>query len=132
LKRSIVYTFVHLRRLSARTNVNADPTVVGIGRPPVSHRRRAQGGATAGRLFPAHLLGVAGILEAWQQPPEIVLAGLLHSVYSTEMYPWGVFGFGERAALAALVGREVERTVFLYCTVSQRFVYEQVGRLSHV
>ena len=84
----------------------------------------------AGRLFPAHLLGVAGILEAWQQPPELVLAGLLHSVYSTEMYPWGVFGFGERSALAEEVGSDVERTVFLYCTVSQHFVYEQVGCIS--
>jgi hypothetical protein len=33
-------------------------------------------------------LGVANLLKQWKQPPTICVAGLLHSIYSTEMFPW--------------------------------------------
>lgn len=82
---------------------------------------------THARLFTSHVIGVADILRAWEQPQEVLLAGLFHSVYSTEMYPWGLYGFDERKALSQAIGTDAERVVWLYCTVSQNFVYTQVG-----
>ena len=31
--------------------------------------------------------GVAKLLHFWKQPPHTCVAGLLHSIYSTEMFP---------------------------------------------
>eukprot|EP00242_Pyramimonas_sp_CCMP2087_P012186 CAMPEP_0198211792 /NCGR_PEP_ID=MMETSP1445-20131203/25341_1 /TAXON_ID=36898 /ORGANISM="Pyramimonas sp., Strain CCMP2087" /LENGTH=350 /DNA_ID=CAMNT_0043886127 /DNA_START=350 /DNA_END=1402 /DNA_ORIENTATION=- len=82
------------------------------------------------RLLPQHLLGVSQQLQAWKQPYEVCTAGLFHSGYSTEMYPWGLFSFSDSERLGALVGSRVERDVFLYCTASQQFMFEQVRQFA--
>ena len=93
--------------------------------------RRAQCFPHAGaRAFSDHIAGVANILGAWEQPPDLCLAGLLHSVYSTEMYPWRLFKTSERQRLQAMAGSRVEHLVFLYCTCSQQGLYKEVARLS--
>ena len=58
------------------------------------------------RPFTDHIQGVANLLEAWGQPEEICMAGLLHSVYSTEMFPWTIFKPSERQELRDLVGAD--------------------------
>ena len=57
------------------------------------------------------------------------MAGLLHSVYSTEMFPWMVFKPAERQQLRDLVGADVEQLVFLYCTCSQQELYRSVNQM---
>lgn len=58
------------------------------------------------------------------------MAGLLHSVYSTEMFPWTIFKPSERQELRDLVGADVEQLVFLYCTCSQQELYRTVSQMS--
>jgi hypothetical protein len=51
---------------------------------------------THARSFSQHCAGVSRLLAAWGQPPAMLHAGLYHSVYATEMYPWPVFHFTQR------------------------------------
>ena len=81
-----------------------------------------------GRRFTEHITGVAAILSHWNQPDYICLSGLIHSGYSTEMFPWEIFFFSERRKLSLLVGETVENLVWVYCTVSQINVYREVRR----
>lgn len=68
--------------------------------------------------FKDHLLGVARILTLWDQPREVVLLGLFHSVYSNEYVDLKLFdGSGNRAELAAALGGEAERLVHTFCTM---------------
>ena len=68
--------------------------------------------------FKDHLLGVARILTLWDQPREVVLLGLFHSVYSNEYVDLTLFdGAGNRAELAAALGEEAERLVHTFCTM---------------
>jgi hypothetical protein len=60
---------------------------------------------TGGRPFVKHITGVGQLLEHWGQPRALCLAGVAHSVYSTEMYPCALFSPCERGALRRLVRR---------------------------
>ena len=88
--------------------------------------------AAGARPFSHHIEGVADLLGCWCQPEEICLAGLLHSVYSTEMFPWRLFLQSERQELRDLVGADVEQLVFLYCTCSQQELYRRVNQMCAV
>ncbi|MEM7218431.1 MAG: DUF6817 domain-containing protein [Pseudomonadota bacterium] len=78
-----------------------------------------------GRAFTEHLEGVAKLLTAWDQPAGIVQTGLLHSAYSTQQYPYGLFDYGGREELARLVGDDAERLVFLFCSHDRVDLYAQ-------
>ncbi len=89
-------------RVVAQTNLQLYNQMIASGRLPedLRHARdayelalRAFAGQfrANGKPFVAHLVGVAGILAAHEQPTEVVLAGLLHSVYTL-----GEFGDGSR------------------------------------
>ncbi len=78
-----------------------------------------------GRDFQDHLQGVAGLLVRWQQEPLIVQIGLLHSAYSTQQYPYGLYSYAEREKLAELIGPDAERLVFLFCSHDRVDLYSQ-------
>ena len=66
--------------------------------------------------FRHHLVGVARSLALWQQPREVRLLGLLHSVYGNAFVDLVKFDpASERARLRGLVGAEAEELVFLFC-----------------
>ena len=77
-----------------------------------------------------HLKGVGSLLHRWRQPESLVLAGLAHSVYSTEEFPLAVFSWRESAMLEDLVGGVAEHRAFLYCTASQSGLYRSVRDLA--
>ena len=66
--------------------------------------------------FICHLVGAAGALALWEQPPHVIAAGLLHSTYL-----FGNFGDGSRGITAAKrkviagrVGADAEALVATY------------------
>jgi tetratricopeptide (TPR) repeat protein len=61
-----------------------------------------------------HLEGVHAMLARWEQPERVRLAGLAHSVYSTESFRVALFGRDERSRLRELVGAEAERLAFAF------------------
>jgi tetratricopeptide (TPR) repeat protein len=61
-----------------------------------------------------HLQGVYAVLAGWGQPERVQLAGLVHSVYSTESFQVALFRRDERARLRELVGADAERLAFAF------------------
>ena len=70
--------------------------------------------------FRHHLVGVARSLALWQQPKEVRLLGLLHSVYGNAFVDLVKFDKNsERGRVQQLVGEQAEHLVHLFCTMSR-------------
>jgi len=70
--------------------------------------------------FRHHLVGVARSLSQWQQPHNVRLLGLLHSVNGNAFVDLVKFDAGsERSRLRELVGDAAEQLVYLFCTASR-------------
>jgi hypothetical protein len=70
--------------------------------------------------FRHHLIGVTRTLTLWQQPDELRLLGLLHSVYGNAHVDLMKFDpQSERGKLAELVGEDVERLIYTFCKISR-------------
>src|SRR5689334_21117862 len=67
-----------------------------------------------GRSLYDHLKGTRDILRCWSQPFAIRTAGLLHSIYSTDVYRLQVLKVSERERLQSLIGKDAERLVYLF------------------
>ncbi|MDI3383624.1 DUF6817 domain-containing protein [Xenophilus aerolatus] len=77
--------------------------------------------------FRHHLVGVARTLAQWQQPREVRLLGLLHSVYGNAFVDLVKFDAGtERGRLRERVGDTAEHLVYLFCTASRTQFTERV------
>lgn len=83
-----------------------------------------------GRGFQDHLQGVAGLLQRWGQDALIVQIGLLHSAYSTQQYPYGLYSYAQRDELRDLIGRDAERLVFVFCSHDRVDLYAQAVELA--
>ena len=83
--------------------------------------------------FRHHLVGVARTLALWQQPRDVRLLGLLHSVYGNAFVDLVKFDPArERARLREAVGERAEHLVYLFCTASRAQFVRQVlaGRIA--
>ncbi len=70
--------------------------------------------------FRHHLVGVARSLSLWQQPREVRLLGLLHSVYGNAFVDLVKFdAASERQRLQQLVGEPAEHLVHRFCIVNR-------------
>jgi hypothetical protein len=77
--------------------------------------------------FRHHLVGVARSLALWQQPREVRLLGLLHSVYGNAFVDLVKFDPArERARLRDAVGEKTEELVYVFCTASRAQFIRQV------
>ena len=74
--------------------------------------------------FKHHLLGVYRTLTLWNQPREVRLLGLFHSVYGNEYVDLTLFDRErERNTLRDVLGAEAEEWVSLFCAIPRtRFV----------
>lgn len=74
--------------------------------------------------FKHHLLGVYRSLTLWNQPREVRLLGLFHSVYGNEYVNLNLFDRErERETLKNVLGEEAESWVSLFCAMPRtRFV----------
>ena len=105
--------------------LNNDPDLAPV-LPTVLARNVGQDWHKAG-TFRHHLVGVARSLAQWQQPRDIRLLGLLHSVYGNAFVDLVKFDPArERARLQALVGEPAEHLVYLFCTMSRTQFVQKV------
>ena len=74
-----------------------------------------------------HLRGTEAILERWGQPQHVRLAGLMHSVYATDAFTHPIVERAERERIRALIGREAERLVFLFCSLDRRDLFSTIA-----
>ncbi|MCB2037975.1 MAG: tetratricopeptide repeat protein [Ottowia sp.] len=77
--------------------------------------------------FRHHLVGVARSLALWQQPRDVRLLGLLHSVYGNAFVDLVKFDAStERVRLQQMIGQEAEELVYLFCTASRREFVQKI------
>ena len=70
--------------------------------------------------FRHHLVGVARSLTLWQQPAQVRLLGLLHSVYGNAFVDLVKFdAASERGRLQQMIGEQAEHLVYVFCTMSR-------------
>ncbi|TCZ66123.1 DUF6817 domain-containing protein [Roseicella aquatilis] len=83
--------------------------------------------------FKDHLLGVCRSLTLWDQPREVRLLGLFHSVYSNEYVDLKLFdGGGNRAELATALGAEAERLIHTFCVMPRTLFTQRLLALDHL
>jgi len=83
--------------------------------------------------FKDHLQGVYRVLTLWNQPREVKLLGLFHSVYSNEYVDLKLFdAAGNRGALAEALGAETERLVHLFCTMPRTLFTQRLLSLEEL
>lgn len=86
-------------------------------------RRGASAVAHSRRTLLEHLSETARILERWHQTAHVQLAGLFHSVYSTDAFSPALFDLSERDLVCRLIGSEAERLVYLFCVIERRDLF---------
>lgn len=94
--------------------------------PTVLARNVGQDWHKAG-TFRHHLVGVARSLTLWQQPRDVRLLGLLHSVYGNAFVDLVKFDPAkERARVREIAGESAEHLVYLFCTQSRTQFVQKV------
>lgn len=96
----------------------------------------AQRGAVSyehsGRTLKDHLRGVCDILAAWDQPAMLYRAGLFHSCYSTDVYPYALYDLSERPEVRRLIGPEAEERAYLFCVMDRRDFLRQLAPCAQI
>ena len=84
------------------------------------------------KAFIAHLVGTASALAAWGEPPDTVLAGLLHSSYLYGDFGDGTWGVNpqKRRLLRDRVGEDTERLVSEYTSTDHLVLQDCARELS--
>ncbi|RQZ06070.1 hypothetical protein DIE15_35065 [Burkholderia sp. Bp9031] len=75
--------------------------------------------AHSGSTLWDHLLGTYEVLSGWGTDPDIRLAGLIHSIYSTQYFRHRVVAPGERVRVAMVVGQRVEALAHAFCVLDR-------------
>jgi hypothetical protein len=75
----------------------------------------------------AHLERVHALLDEWGARPVVRLAGLCHAYYGTDGFPTTLGDTAQRDELAAIIGEEAERLVYLYAGCDRGFSYPHVA-----
>lgn len=88
--------------------------------------------AHSGRTLLEHLAGTSHLLEAWGNPPDIVAAGLFHSIYGTAYYKVQSASLDRRADVAAVIGGRAEMLAFLFCVTDRPAFFHQAGEVRPV
>ncbi|SEU45971.1 hypothetical protein SAMN03159335_07450 [Burkholderia cepacia] len=75
--------------------------------------------AHSGSTLWDHLLGTYEVLSGWGADPDTRLAGLIHSIYSTQYFRHRVVASGERERVAGVVGQRIEVLAHAFCVLDR-------------
>ncbi|TXH77847.1 MAG: hypothetical protein E6Q88_00300 [Lysobacteraceae bacterium] len=75
--------------------------------------------AHSGASLRDHLIGTYEILCRWGAAPDVCIAGLMHSVYSTQYFTTQILSPALRRQVAAAVGARAERIAHLFCRLDR-------------
>jgi hypothetical protein len=73
-----------------------------------------------------HLNGTFEILFRWGHNESICLAGLIHSIYSTDLFPDRIVPFSERSIVQAAIGVDAERLAFLFGSLDRSELFAKI------
>ena len=103
------------------TGVHQDPGIAAV-----AESLAARGAAAIphpGGTLLAHLERVHALLARWGARPALRYAGLCHAFYGTDGFAVALGDPSRRDELAALVGEQAERLVYLYASCDRGFSY---------
>lgn len=70
----------------------------------------------------SHLVNTFQILEAWKAPQDVCLAGLLHSIYSTQYFKSALVSNSRRREVASRVGNRAEQLAHWFCILDRESI----------
>jgi hypothetical protein len=88
--------------------------------------------AHSGSTLWDHLLGTHEILSAWGVGTDIRLAGLIHSIYSTQYFRHRVVAPRARERVARVVGLRAERLAHAFCVLDRDSLRSAAARVGMV
>jgi len=106
------------------TGIHQEPEIAAISELLAS--RGADRISHPGGTLLAHLQRVHALLAQWGARPAVRLAGLCHAFYGTDGFAAAVGDSSRRDELAAVIGQEAERLVYLYASCDRRFSYPRL------
>lgn len=79
------------------------------------------------RSLTEHLINTYGLLSDWKAADALCRAGLYHAAYGTDGFETTLVTLDNRAALADVIGADVEALVYLYAACDRRYTYEHAA-----
>jgi hypothetical protein len=79
----------------------------------------------------AHLKGTRDILISWGASSVLCDSGLYHAAYGTDGFDESLVSLTQRNDIAALIGKEAEELVYLYCSCDRGYVFPKIGLFQH-
>jgi hypothetical protein len=107
------------------TGLHQEPEIAAMSELLTVHG--AAGISHPGGTLLAHLQRVHALLAQWGARPAVRLAGLSHAFYGTDGFATALGSPGRRDELAAIIGEEAERLVYLYASCDRRFSYPHLA-----
>jgi hypothetical protein len=88
----------------------------------------------SGRTLGDHLEGTRALLDAWDSPTDICLAGLFHSAYGAEGGAARArdANLARREEIRSLIGDTAEHLAYLYSALERRHLFENAAQGRHV
>jgi hypothetical protein len=72
-----------------------------------------------GRSLLDHLKGTYELLKKWDNPSDVCVGGLFHSIYGTQYYKVQSADLADREHIANVIGSRAEELAFLFCTTDR-------------
>lgn len=74
-----------------------------------------------------HLHGTYAILQRWECPADVCLAGLYHSVYGTDVFKTVTLAPDARNRVVEAIGEVAEHLAFTYCALVRDSLYDNLA-----
>jgi Domain of unknown function (DUF6817) len=82
----------------------------------------------SGRTLLEHLKGTHDLLEKWQNPKDVCVGGLFHSIYGTQYYKVQSADLADRKRIAEVIGPQAEELAFLFCTTDRTGFFTEANK----
>ena len=74
-----------------------------------------------------HLISTAKLLETWGSRDALCDAGLYHAAYGTAAFDQAMVSLQMRGNIAAIIGEDAEKLVYLYCSCERDFTFAHIN-----
>jgi hypothetical protein len=79
-----------------------------------------------------HLKGTHELLEKWDNPKDVCIGGLFHSIYGTQYYKVQSAELADRKHIAEVIGSSAEELAYLFCTTDRVGFFSEADKTNPV
>ncbi len=84
------------------------------------------------RILFQHLKGTYDLLKKWDNPKDVCVGGLFHSIYGAQYYKVQSADLADREHIASVIGSPAEELAFLFCTTDRVAFFTEADKASPV